>query len=617
MTSSSRLLFCTLTLLTASVAHAGIWGERGHAREILVRGSLAYAADGRGIAVYDIADPAHIRTVAIEKRDEETTAAAWMGNDLVTATGIGVERFAVADDGALQFLGVLATPEPVEEIAASATWGAYASGKDLSFFRITPGGFQNPSTMMMPAKVLALATVDDYLYVSIDRRGTYVFRPPSMEQITFVPYTANDFELSGNVLWGSVPAGGIMALNVSDPRAPHRISIVALSTMFDGVAVSGSRVYGFQTSGGIQMFDATSPAAPELIQTMSERADTIAAAPNLLIASRSFVAAGDAVSFATPLRLFDTTGAAPLLLGELVDYAGPVSGVWTDGSLAYVVDAPYLRVLDISKTDEPRELRSILIPNIQDHIRVKNGLAVLYGHAFVNLVDVSDPLHPRHVGTWDSRGGLPSAAAIAASTFIEANNHSGLHVVDYSDPAHAVQIGGRIWHYQDVAAGDDVIYALQDGFFLILQIVDGHVIVERGNETLTTGTGVEIAPPNAVTPDYLIGRTPFGLRVYGLSDRFSPVLINEIPLHRPGAMGTGAGIAYVALGQSLHAVNLAAPTEATDTGMPITSAMQISVAGDKIVVADRYRVRVFGPDTPSPEPPPPPVVPPRRRAVGH
>lgn len=604
-----RLLLCTLAFLAASAAQAGIWGERGHVRQILVRGSLVYAADGRGLAVYDISDPSHIRTVDIEKRDAETVAAAWMGDQqIVTATSAGIERFAIATDGSLQFIGGFPTMEAIEEIAASATWVATATGKDLNVFKPTQQGLKFFTTMMMADEVLALATVGEYLYVSVERRGTYVFRAPSLQQIAFVPYSANDFALSGNILWGSIPAGGIVALNVADPGAPQRISSSALSTIFDGIAVSGSRVYAFRSSGGIQLFDATSPDEPELIETINERTDAIAATPSLLIAARSFVTPDDDVTFATPLRLLDTSGS---LLGELIDFAGPVSGVWTDGSIAYVVDAPYLRVLDVSKTDAPREIRSILIPNIQDRIRVKNGLAVLYGRAFVNLVDVTDPLRPRHVGTWDAQGNPPSSAAIAAGTVIEANMHSGLHVVDYSDPANAVQIGGRIWHYQDIAAGDDVIYALQEGVFLILQLVDGHVVVDRGNEALTAGTAVEIAPPNSAQPDYLVGLTPHGLRVYDLTDRFLPVLINEIPLDHPGAIGTGEGVAYVALDQTLHAIDLASPSEAVDTGMRVTSAMQISVAGAKIVVADRYRVRVFGPDTPSPLPPP------RRRAADH
>lgn len=604
--STARLLLSTLALLTSFAAHAGIWGERGHPRQVLVRGSLAYAADGRGIAVYDISDPAHITTLHIESRQAETFDAAWIGDrELVTATAAGVERFLVADDGRLSFTGVLSMPERVSHVAAASAWGASASGRDLTFFESRPDGLRNITGMMMQGDILELAAVGDYLYVSVDKRGTYVFRPPSVTQVAFLAQSANDFELAGNVLWGSVPAGGIVAVDVKDPSDPRRIAISAVDTRFDDVAVAGSRVYALTIDNEIQSFNAASPATPKLLSTMGDHADAIAATANLLIASRS----------GAPLRLFDAAG---IFAGELTGYAGPASGVWTDGSLAYVVDPPYLRVLDVSKTDMPRELSAIVVPNIQDRIRVKNGLAVLYGSALVNLIDVSDKLHPRPIGTWDTQGTPPSNAALAAGTVIEANAHSGLHVVDYSDPAHMFQIGGRIWHYYDMAAADDVIYALLDGYFLVLEIADGRTIVERGLETVHTGINIEIAPPNAAVPEFVLTRSQEGVRVYDVrTDRFTPVLLNEIPLDHPGVIATGTGIAYVAVNGTLHTIDLTAPDGAIDTGLPVTDAMQISVAGGKVVVADRYRVRVFGPDTASPVPPTEPVPPPRRRAVAH
>lgn len=605
MVFMTRFFLVTLALLAGSVAHAGVWGERGHPQQILVRGAFAYAADGRGVSVYDISDPADIQVVDVESRHAETVDAAWMGNDLVTATSSGVERFGVDANGGLTFIGSLPTQTAMTSVTASATWGAASSGRVVTLFQPTADGLQMLSTTTLPAPVLAIATVGSYLYVSVERQGTYVFLPPSMEQIAIIRQTATEFELAGNVLWGIGPAGGITEFDVSDPRAPRRTSYVASATLFDGLAVSGSRVYALQTPNLIQVYDA-SPPEPELIGSMSSPADTIAATGSLLLTSRS-TTDGPGSSFAAPLRLFDASSPTPTFIGELTDYAGPVSGIWTDGSIAYVVDAPYLRVLDVSKTDEPREIRSILIPNIQDRIRVKNGLAILYGNAFVNLIDVTDPLNPQHVGTWDARGHTPSAAAIAAGRIIEGNNHSGLHIVDYSDPANAVQIGGRKWHYLDIAAADDVIYALQQGFFLVLQIVDGHLLVGRSSDTTPSAISIEIAPPNAAKPDYLLTRGLNTVRVYDLTDRFSPVLLGEIALDHPGEIGTATDVAYVAFNGTLHTIDLADPSGVTDTTMPVTSAMQISAGGPKVVVADRYRVRVFGPDTPSPLP--------RRRSV--
>lgn len=600
----ARLILCSLVLSSSLTAYAAIWGERGDPREVLTRGSLAYAADGRGVAVYDFSDPTHITAIDIESRHAETTDAAFLGDhDLVTATTIGVERFTIDADGTLRFTGYLPSEHAITMVAGNATIGAAASGRDVTLFEPTPEGLRAISTTMMSNDVLALAFVGEFLYVSVASRGTYVYRTPSMEQLTVIAQTANDFELSGKTLWGSAPAGGIAAFNVNNAAAPQRVSMTEVETQFDDVAIAGTRVYARTLSGEVYVLNGASATSPQRISTIDAHAESIATTASSLITSRR----------AMPLRIFD---AANIVTGDLADLAGPVSGVWTDGSLAYVIDAPYLRVLDVSKTDEPRELSAIGIDDIQPRIRVKNGLAVLYGDEFVNIVDVTHPLHPRHIGTWDTDGLPPSNAAIANGRIVEANNHSGLHVLDYSDPQHAVQIGGRKWHYLDMAAADDVIYALQDGFFIVLEIVDQRSIAEHGFYTVHAGTNIEIVPPNASVPQFVVTRSLTNVQIYDVrEDRFSPELIAELPLEGTGNIATNETTMYLAQNGTLQTIDVASPDSFVDTGMEVTDAMQISVAGEKVVVADRYRVRVYGPDTDSPVPAPAPPT--RRRAVSH
>jgi hypothetical protein len=259
----------------------------------------------------------------------------------------------------------------------------------------------------------------------------------------------------------------------------------------------------------------------------------------------------------------------------------------------------------------------MLVPGIQDHIRVKNGVAVLYGRVAVNLLDVTDALHPRFLGSWNTQGHAPSTAAIAGGlNFVEANNHSGFHIVDYSTPAAPVQIGGRKWHYHDVAAGDDAAYLLMQDVFRTVQIADGKDSVDKG-EASVTADQLDIVPPNAPSPHTLVLRTPVGIRIYSLADRFHPQQTAFVPIVEPGLMATGDGVAYITLDGVLHRMDVAAPAEPIATDMKVMSPMQISVVGEKVAIADRYSLRVYGPDTasPLPPPPPPPPVTSKRRAV--
>src|SRR5581483_4397898 len=88
-------------LLFAAPLFAGEWGSRGITRRFAVRGDLVFAADGRGVAVYDVSRTP-IRRVAAAETDAESTDVALIGDrQLAVATRGGVERFAIAADGTL------------------------------------------------------------------------------------------------------------------------------------------------------------------------------------------------------------------------------------------------------------------------------------------------------------------------------------------------------------------------------------------------------------------------------------------------------------------------------------------------------------------------------------
>jgi hypothetical protein len=124
---------------------------------------------------------------------------------------------------------------------------------------------------------------------------------------------------------------------------------------------------------------------------------------------------------------------------------------------------------------------------------------------------------------------------------------------------------------------------------------------------------IDTMPPNASRPDFLLVRGGEGLRLYSLEDRFHPAELDFRPMLGLGVFGTGDRTAYVEKDGRLHLVTIDGRIALEETSYRVTSPMQMSVAGEKIVVADRYSVRVFGPDTEPP--PPPPATPVRRRTV--
>jgi len=605
------LLVSLLLSLSAAAAEFGMWGQRGISRRFVVsgNGNHLYAADGRGVAVYDVSAANSVARIDVEWSDAETNDLALMGNDLVVATSEGIERFSVAANGTITRLGFTDATGPTPRIAASARYAAAASGRTLTILEREETSLGVARRITMTANITALAFVGDHLYVALEREALRVFLPPSSTPVAILPgVNAEALAAAGGMLWTVSFDDGLTGLDVSNPANPKVVASAGRGVLRPrGVAAGGTRVYAFEYPNELHVFDVSKPAEPLLVNTMTEWVNVVAAHGSRVFLAGSVAGDRGVLEFdpglipretGKPVRVFDGTS----LVAEYSDLAGPVSGVWTDGSVAYVVDPPYLRVLDVSKTSDPREVLAVEIENLQDKIRVKNGKAIIWGRAYVNYLDVSTPLRPRFLSTWDAQGHPPSGAAILRDRIIEANEHSGMHIVDFTDPAHGVQIGGRKWHYHDVAAGEDAAYALMQDLMLVVEIAGERTVVDRDLVHIQYEQ-VDTVPPNSLSPHSLLVRGDEGLRLYDITgeNRFAPQETGFLLLPGLGVFGTNDGSAYIARDGRLHFLDLPS-LEPQETAMRVTSPMQISVAGDKVVVADRYSVRIFGPDTAPPAP---------------
>ena len=604
------LLFAALPLLATP---SGVWGERGISRRFAVNGNLLYAADGRGVSVYDVTDPAAIRRIDVESGDAETFDLALVGGaDLAVATSVGLDRFSIAADGTLTRLGTTEIDGGVTRVTASATHVAAAAGRSLLILERSEDAFAVVSQTTYRERVRALAVRGETAYAAVERTAIFGIAMAGGDTVAAIAVDATGLAVSGSTLWASADIRGLYAIDVASSSIIGQLG--EGTNRFSDVVAAGSRVFASEAPNRVQIVDGATPSAPRLAGTVADWVNVVAADGNRLFLAGAIID-GERLSFETgvPLRVYDVTSAAsPLVAGEYRDLAGPVSGVWTDGSVAYVIDAPYLRVLDVSKTAEPREIAAIAVPDIQDFIRVRNGLAINYGRVWVNLIDVANPRKPKVIGRWHTQGHAPSAAALLRDTFVEANDHSGLHVVDYSDPAAPVQISGRIFHYLDVAAGDDAIYTIQQATFLTIDLTDRRSVVDR---KVHPGQyqQLDTLPPNSAGPHHVALRSTEGIAVYDLSrDRFDPRHAGFVSIPRSSEMGTGDRYLLVAKDGLLHRIDVPGPLRLETTGMAVTSPMQISIAGEKVVVADRYRLRVYGPDSA-----PLPAEPVRRRAVRH
>ena len=590
-------------------AQTGVWGSRGVTRRFVIRGDRVFAADGRGVAVYDVSS-SPIRRIAVAETPAESFDLTFLADgDLAVATRNGIDRYAVLPDGTLN--AVANYPEAVTTVLTSnQRYVAGITATGITIWEADTMAIVRPIPLMQPA--VALAWHRDQLIAAVPGVGLYFVDATRTDDPLFVAENARDVTVIGNTLYVASGVNGISMYdltNDSSPQFVHRTD--AGERNFARVAVSSTRLFAAELPDTISVYDISS-GMDRLITRFKEPVQTMASTgTRLFVSGTLFDQFGLPTETGAPIREHDDS--TPL--GEFRDLAGPVSGVATDGTLAFVVDPPYFRIIDISITNSPRELSSLFIDGIGDRVKANGTQAIVFGRGDVQLIDVSNLYAPRLVNVFHALGGPPSTAAFGRETILEANPYSGFHVVDFSHFDNPTQIGGIKGHYYDVASnGGDVAWVMEGGGLVVVDLGDLHN-PQRGQNFTIGGVHSEMMPATEHHPDLLAVQTLSGLRIYTLLDPRNLVEASFMSTSAVGVMATDADFIYLATPGSVQVLSLTTPSKPTLSIMNAQpkSPMQMAAAKGKLVIADRYSLRVYGPN--SAPPPEPPST--RRRSVGH
>jgi len=583
------LLPFVFLLCSPLFAQSGVWGSRGISRAFLVRDHLVYDVDGRGVTLYDVTNPAAIRRVAVAEGRAESLDGVFDDFGLLVLTRNGIDAYLTN----LELRSQIDAPG-YRHLRANGKYMVTASSDEVAVWDLSTLGMRNK--IDFPGQqITSIALSGNALYVGIDRGSVEVFDLSGPRDIVYFPETANDMVIDGNRLYIAAGVQGLVVADISDPFAPRVIRQDGAGEInLTRVAVAGTKIAAIEPPSTVRLFDDHG-----LIGSVDDVVDTIAVdGTHLFVSGTNFDPFGLTTETGVPLRVYDIA-AAPRVAGEVRDLAGPVSGAATDGTLAYVVDRPLFRVIDVSTTGAPRELASLSIPDIGDRVRLSGKQVIVYGRGDIDLVDVSDPYHPRLGKVFHSLGRPPSNAAFARNTILEGNPWTGFHVVDFVSYSDALQVGGIKGHYFDVVAnGSDVAYVGHEG-----QAIAAVDLSDVNKPHFVKDTFVDVQQALLAGPR-LVVRSVDGLHVYSLADPLNPTETMFIPMPGTGVAGAFGDAALVWSDNALMRVDLGTG-DVTPTGLVAISPMQIESAGGKIVVADRYALRVFGPNT---APPPPPAL---------
>ena len=584
-------------LIAAQPLIGGEWGSRGITKRFVARGGKVFAADGRGIAVYDVSRSPVSRMAVADTTAESSDLAFLSDREIAVATRNGIERYDSDLNRIARYSDVNAS------IVASN--GRLLAGVTPTGITIWENDTMNVIKRVAPMQpASALAWHGDTLLVAIPAVGVDFITGDNED---FVAENARDIAVIGDTLTIAAGVNGIAIYDLAGPKPAFVARVDSGERNFARIAVSNSRLFAAELPDTISVYDITG-GSPALMTRFREPVQAMAAAATRLFVSGTlFDAFGLPTETGAPIRVFE--GAS--LAGEFRDLAGPVSGVATDGTLAYVVDPPYFRVIDVSATAVPRELASMLIDGIGDRVKVRNGIALIFGRGDVQLVDINNPYSPRLISVYHAQGGPPSTAGFGRNALLEGNPYSGFHVVDFTSFAEPRQIGGIKGHYFDVAAdGGDVAYvSLQAIDLITIDVADPNN--PRSVKSATIGPVLaDVVPATENHPKLLVIQTQSGIRIYNLSDPRNPIEMSNTPMAAIGTIAADGDIAYIASAGLVQTMDLTSPSRPAIAPAAIQpfAPMQMAAARGKLVIADRYALRVFGPDTP-----PPPTQPPTRR----
>jgi len=277
-----------------------------------------------------------------------------------------------------------------------------------------------------------------------------------------------------------------------------------------------------------------------------------------------------------------------------VEFVGQIGGlpyaVAVQGNYAYLGVGPRLVVLDISNPANPMVVgQTEVLPHVVRSVAVVGSYAYVAAvHSGLRIINVSDPAAPTEAGSHDMWW-VALGVAVAGNYAYVATGESGLRIINVSDPAAPTETGSYdtpeyAW---GVAVAGNYAYVADswDGGLRIINVSDPAAPTETGSyDTPGRASGVAVMGNYAYVADWE------GLCIINVSDPAAPTETGfyDTPRSAEGVAVAG-DYAYVANGSAgLRIFNVsdpAAPSKASSYNTP-GSAHGVAVAGSYAYVAD-------------------------------
>jgi hypothetical protein len=523
----------------------GSYATSAPAFDVAVSGRAAYVVgyDWQHygfLSVVDLADPARPSWVAGLPLSYPRDVAVVGSRVFVADAGRGALAIDVGGPRMLTVEAVFATTQEAPSGIAVAGDHAFVStepfylpGGDAAADESEPSEDGGPRYQV---EVLNVAALD----------------PPRIAGRHDTPEKTSAVAVAGDLVYvagrhsGSSGGAYLRVIDAGDPREPTLVGGYdhpGLRATPD-VAVSGSHAY--LAAGGVLAIDISDPGAPTLAGSASGPAQYLAVAGDYLYTTHPIFG----------LRIYDLDNpGAPELVGSY-DTPGQARGVAVDETHAYVADYSSLVILDVGSVAAPFLEAVYDTPGLAMDVAVGGKHAYVVGRelafpytGFLHVVDVHDPGDPTLVGSLETPG--PLSRVLVEDGYVHAIgwrsdlNGPYLHVVDVGDPGDPAIVAG--YHLPD----STVESAISDGHAYVVDRVQGlHVIrlnpplrdtrvVSPSEATTTVPAGVNPGPYHVLVsnPDGESAMLGNGFRAACVPRDLAPALEPRVELEPPFVTG--------------------------------------------------------------------------------
>ncbi len=586
-----RAVLATVILLVAPIAMAQdcdpslFLQQRGYPVGMDVSGDVLAVSDGAGLTLVELDD----------RRSPVIRSSVFTPDESRAVVFVSANRVALLTAAAVLLYDVSGVePRLVDSTEVDATdlhlWNGelVAVGREITVFTTAGDSLKVVDSVELTDSSTASAVIGGALYVSVKGAGTSRFDGSLFEQ-SRIGVVATAIAGTGDLVLLGRGTSGLAVVDYSDGARPEIVAQVSGGVAADELLIAGSRLYAAGAGGSLHILDLSDPSDPVVTAVPGSDVDLMTADDRYLYSygfgSDRF---GRRIETGPYLTIRDHGASGLPVVGSLGESTGPITGVATDGEVAWIADQPYLRAIDLSTG---AEIWSVRLEQPFDRVRFENGRLILYGRAWVHLLDPyadSEKL----LATWDTNGIAGGGVTFSGQWLTEANKASGFHVLDVSNPPQVIQRGGLInnglGQWLEVVGIPGAVYGVTtEGMKIVSIPSDPHAVEVVGFMKFGAIRDVEIIRVDG--KPYLLVLNGQYIHVHDLSAPLAPAELAVVDVGQAKQIAVSGTRAWVlredATVLGIELANPAAPQVTASFDGP-REGISIAVSDDVVVVAD-------------------------------